>query len=329
MIFEASMISRLFLAVLAAVTWLPASPTDAKKSESSAINSKSSLTLLFQNNLNATDDSNHVGAILLDPMDQGDASAACGALNETLISKNTLLQHESDFLYSFSYVAYAGRAAAHQLYYIDGGVVGVTEGHNTFDFQTVPHDGRQLPIICTQPSNQDQPSNTVASDANEVSVVAGENTYIGFRNQKSLRFLGIPYANPPTRFTYSTIYSSKGQTIRATNYGAACAQPYQGGTSENCLFLNIQTPYIPKTGSTKNLRPVMFWIHGGGFIGGIGADPGSDRGNLASREDIVIVSINYRLTTLGFLAIPGTIIKGNYGIADQVVALPVRISQIF
>lgn len=327
------MISTLFLALLLAVTQLPAfsasSPTTAKRSGSSASNLKSSLTLLFQNNLNASDDSNHVGAILLDPMDQEDASTACAALSEVLISKNTLLQHEGDFIYSFSYVAYAGRAAEHQLYYIEDGVVGVNEGQNTFDFQAAPHGGRQLPIICTQSSDEDQPSNAIASDANEISITAGGNTYIGFRNKKSFRFLGIPYANPPNRFTYSTMYSPKEQIIKATTYGAACAQPYQSGTSEDCLFLNIQTPYIPKAGSAKNLRPVMFWIHGGGFTGGTGADPGSDGGNLASREDIVVVSINYRLTTLGFLAIPGTNIKGNYGIADQVVALQVRTSQTF
>jgi carboxylesterase type B len=68
------------------------------------------------------------------------------------------------------------------------------------------------------------------------------------------------------------------------------------------------------------LTPLV-WIHGGGFTGGSGADPLSDGGNLASREDIVVVNINYRLSTLGFLAIPGTDIKGNYGIGDQIVAL--------
>jgi hypothetical protein len=71
------------------------------------------------------------------------------------------------------------------------------------------------------------------------------------------------------------------------------------------------------------LRPVFFWIHGGGFTSGSAADPGTDGGNLASREDIVVVHIQYRLSTLGFLAIPGTDIKGNYGIADQINALEV------
>lgn len=67
----------------------------------------------------------------------------------------------------------------------------------------------------------------------------------------------------------------------------------------------------------------MFWIHGGGFTGGTGADPLTDGGNLASREDLVVVTFNYRLSTLGFLAIPGTDITGNYGISDQILALEV------
>src|ERR1700761_1404099 len=72
----------------------------------------------------------------------------------------------------------------------------------------------------------------------------------------------------------------------------------------------------------------IVWIHGGGFTGGSGADPLSDGGNLASREDLVVVNINYRLSTLGFLAIPGTDIKGNFGIGDQIVALNWTVNNI-
>ena len=117
------------------------------------------------------------------------------------------------------------------------------------------------------------------------------------------------------------MYSPTGQTINATEYGPEC--PQNGAGAEFCLYLNIQTPYLPKQGSTADLRPVFFWIHGGGFTSGSAADPGTDGGNLASREDIVVVQIQYRLSTLGFLAIPGTDITGNYGIADQINALEV------
>jgi len=65
---------------------------------------------------------------------------------------------------------------------------------------------------------------------------------------------------------------------------------------------------------------VLLWIHGGGFTGGVGSDPGSDGQQLASREDVVVVTFNYRLSTYGFLAVPG-VLPGNYGIGDQITAL--------
>ena len=143
-----------------------------------------------------------------------------------------------------------------------------------------------------------------------------------YYDQASFRFEGIPYANPPERFTYSTMYSGD-STLNATAYGPECIQsgvpePYG---SEDCLYLNIYTPYIPQNGtaSTEGLKPVMFWIHGGAFTSGAGSQ--SDGGNMASRGDVVIVTINYRLSTLGFLALEDGQTNGNFGIADQILAL--------
>jgi carboxylesterase type B len=65
----------------------------------------------------------------------------------------------------------------------------------------------------------------------------------------------------------------------------------------------------------------MFWIHGGAFIGGTGSDTTFDGANLASRGDVVVVTINYRLGTLGFLALDDGKTKGNYGLADKITAL--------
>jgi carboxylesterase type B len=65
----------------------------------------------------------------------------------------------------------------------------------------------------------------------------------------------------------------------------------------------------------------MLWIYGGGFVGGAGSDTTFDGGNMASRGDVVVVTINYRVSTLGFLALENTTLKGNYGIADQITAL--------
>ncbi|ODQ55052.1 COesterase-domain-containing protein [Saitoella complicata NRRL Y-17804] len=95
-------------------------------------------------------------------------------------------------------------------------------------------------------------------------------------------------------------------SINATNYGATCVQTGSGDMSEDCLFLNIFTPYIPASNyPSEKLKPVMFWIHGGAFTGGSGSDPTFDGGNMASRGDVVLVTINYRLSTLGFLSLPG------------------------
>lgn len=65
----------------------------------------------------------------------------------------------------------------------------------------------------------------------------------------------------------------------------------------------------------------MFWIHGGAFVSGTGSDPTFDGANFASRGDVVLVTINYRLSTLGFLALDDGRTNGNFGLADQITAL--------
>ncbi|KAJ8114884.1 hypothetical protein OPT61_g3336 [Boeremia exigua] len=287
--------------------------TDAASTSSS----KTSLTLIYQNNLNASDDKNHIGVIILDAVPQSNAAAACATLNEKPLSKSALQDHQADFVNALLYQDYAKYHDAGKGYFIEDGIVSVSK---QLDFATSSGSSskKALPVLCTQSANNGL-SNAKPVNGTEVTLSSGGNIFVGYRNQKSFRFLGVPYADVVQRFRYSSVYSKKDQTIRATSYGAQCAQGTSG--SEDCLFLNIQTPYIPKTGSKKNLRPVMFWVHGGGFTGGSGADALSDGGNLASKEDVVVVSINYRLSTLGFLAIPGTDIKGNFGIADQITAL--------
>ena len=83
--------------------------------------------------------------------------------------------------------------------------------------------------------------------------------------------------------------------------------------SEDCLFLNI---FVPSTIKADEKMDVMVWIHGGGFAYGTSTwYPG---GVLAAFNDVIVVSVNYRLGILGFFNIPGTDVKGNYGILDQV-----------
>lgn len=85
-------------------------------------------------------------------------------------------------------------------------------------------------------------------------------------------------------------------------------------TGEDCLYLNVYTP-----GAGDARRPVLVWIHGGAFINGSGAAPLYDGSRLAARGDAVVVTLNYRVGALGFLALDGA--PANLGLLDQIAAL--------
>jgi len=123
--------------------------------------------------------------------------------------------------------------------------------------------------------------------------------------QKVYEFLGIQYGLPPIgeqKFRPSKLNETSWNGIKnATKYGPECYQPLSFNTamSEDCLYLNIWTT---NPDSSANL-PVMFWIHGGAGVFGAGSDPTYEGTNFTSYgEDIVLVTINYRLGPLGFLA---------------------------
>jgi para-nitrobenzyl esterase len=141
-------------------------------------------------------------------------------------------------------------------------------------------------------------------------------------------FQSIPYAAPPVgplRWQSPRPAARWSGMLDATKPGPQCMQdtgrnPRVGKpTSENCLTLNVWTP---ARGQHGDKRPVMVWIHGGGFVNGNSDIYYSRR--LAAKGHIVVVTINYRLGALGFLAHPslgppGDV--GNYGLADQQAAL--------
>jgi para-nitrobenzyl esterase len=94
-----------------------------------------------------------------------------------------------------------------------------------------------------------------------------------------------------------------------------------GPSSEDCLVLNVWTP-----GTDNAKRPVMFWLHGGGFQFGSGGQPFFDGANLARRGDVVLITINHRLGCLGYLHLgdvggPEYAKSGNVGMLDAVAAL--------
>jgi para-nitrobenzyl esterase len=148
-------------------------------------------------------------------------------------------------------------------------------------------------------------------------------------------FKGIPYARPPVgklRFQPPQPVEPWTGKFKATRTGAVPVQaslPYMrflnaaGGArqSEDCLNLNIWTP-----GVDGAKRPVLVWIHGGGFLIGAGSTPIYEGNLLSARGDVVVVSFNYRLGVLGYLHLHEVGGKGfeqasNAGVRDQIAAL--------
>lgn len=146
-------------------------------------------------------------------------------------------------------------------------------------------------------------------------------------------FKGIPFAAPPLgelRWMPPQPTEPWDGVRPAKKFGAIAPQHemlagpivhVEQAQDEDCLFLNIWTK-----GLDNARRPVMVWIHGGAFTIGSGSDPMYDNPSLATRGDIVLVTINYRLGMLGFLnlkEVTGGKISatGNEGLLDQVAAL--------
>ncbi|MFE9192302.1 carboxylesterase/lipase family protein [Micromonospora sp. NPDC007208] len=140
-------------------------------------------------------------------------------------------------------------------------------------------------------------------------------------------FQGIPYASPPLgalRWAPPQPGPTWTGVREATRPGADCAQ-LQGlpmdapSEAEDCLYLNVTTP----RSGTRTPRPVLVWLHGGDFRFGSGAGYGGQR--LAAGGDVIVVTVNYRLGALGFLAHPALAGRngstGNFGLQDQQAAL--------
>ncbi|KYG24261.1 esterase [Bradyrhizobium sp. AT1] len=133
-------------------------------------------------------------------------------------------------------------------------------------------------------------------------------------------FKGLAYAAPPVgalrwRAPRPTPESSEMQTAYA--YGAPCLQPALRASSEDCLTLNVFRPF-----GVDGPLPVMMFIHGGGFVSGTANEPLFDGARLA-QAGLIVVTANYRLGALGWLADPALSENGsgNYGLMDQIAAL--------
>jgi para-nitrobenzyl esterase len=157
----------------------------------------------------------------------------------------------------------------------------------------------------------------------------------GFVKNAVDTFLGIPYAAPPVgplRWRPPRPHARWHRPLHATAYGATCPQITTLGVfadpsaSENCLYLNVFTPSLTRHGGRG--LPVLVWIHGGANVDGESNDYDGSKlatGGKHGGSDTVVVTLNYRLGLLGFLANPALDSEGHhfgdYGIMDQQAAL--------
>src|SRR5262249_24317439 len=129
-------------------------------------------------------------------------------------------------------------------------------------------------------------------------------TLMGVSNNGVTEFRGVRFAAAPTgnnRFAAPVVPAVVSGTIDATKFGSSCPQigsPFgTASTNEDCLFLNVT---VPGNVSSRNRSPVMVWFYGGAFVSG-NADLYNPT-DLAKQGNVIVVTVNYRLGLLGFMA---------------------------
>ena len=147
----------------------------------------------------------------------------------------------------------------------------------------------------------------------DIVVKSQSGNYLGIEATDLYVFKGVPYAEPPVgalRWRAPRDVEYLDAIIDATEFKNECVQPKDNSSifnrnlstgDEDCLYLNI---YVPKNQNSlnKNKFPVMYWIHGGSNIWGAGSD--YDFSNLATSQQVIVITINYRLGLFGWFASP-------------------------
>ena len=192
------------------------------------------------------------------------------------------------------------------------------------------------PVVSAQASpTASQPPSEYVISAGETVVHTDAGKLMGARYEGVYDFRGVQYAQAE-RFMPPEPVTPWDGIKPAVHYGQNCPVPPMTSVangelfnphrylpeSEDCLFLNVWTPGI----NDGVDRPVMVWIHGGGFTNGSGIEQVAyDGHNLSKRGDVVVISLNHRLNVLGFLDLsaygPAYRYSGNVGIMDLVAAL--------
>uniref|UniRef100_H0WUI4 Carboxylic ester hydrolase n=1 Tax=Otolemur garnettii TaxID=30611 RepID=H0WUI4_OTOGA len=192
--------------------------------------------------------------------------------------------------------------------------------------------GHLIFVSVSLPTGQDPASPIRTTHTGQV---RGSLTHVKGTDVGVHTFLGIPFAKPPVgllRFAPPELPESWSGVRDGTSHPAMCPQDLTSMNeevltmfnmtmpsipmSEDCLYLSIYTPAHTHEGS--NL-PVMVWIHGGAFVMGMASM--FDGSMLAAFEDVVVVTVQYRLGVLGFFSTGDKYATGNWGFLDQVAAL--------
>ncbi|XP_069860948.1 pyrethroid hydrolase Ces2e-like [Dipodomys merriami] len=202
--------------------------------------------------------------------------------------------------------------------------------HQLPALQTAVVCGLLLLPLLSQAQDPASPIRTTHTGQVQGSLVHVNDTNVGVHT-----FLGIPFAKPPIgplRFAPPEPPEPWSGVRDATSYPAMCLQdaspintlitiilnlnipPFS--TSEDCLYLNI---YSPASANGSSALPVMVWIHGGALVMGMASL--YDGCRLAATENVVVVTIQYRLGVLGFFSTGDQHATGNWGFLDQVAAL--------
>ncbi|KAL1717179.1 Alpha/Beta hydrolase protein [Schizophyllum commune] len=299
------------------------------------------IALLFNNHGNWTSFAVEPSALLFfDPATRRQAGSICADHGEQLLH----IENVASFERYLAYYEYLDQLPSDQLLWADADDPVASNGTNAI-LPTVANDrlDARLPFLCTNSAPHTHRVDTDFTDHPRTTIRSGGHEFTGTRDHLVFRFMGIPYAQPPTgslRFRYpgapqagdidATACKSSPLAINLILKPACLQNGFFGnndyglnpwGTSEDCLYLNVFTPYLPLNASSTAAKPVIFWIHGGGNTGGTGADATFDGGSLASRADVVVVTINHRLNIFGFLALADGVVTGNYALADKIAAL--------
>ncbi|GFG04245.1 acetylcholinesterase [Aspergillus udagawae] len=295
------------------------------------INSLSTLQTLKYNNLGS--ENNGTAAVLIyGRVSYGQAQVQCAAIGESLYSLQDATEtNRTELQYQFNYLIHNGDLQRSDQVWVAKSSSKDCSAYSLSRKETVTIPCHmQLPALCTSKVPPTTDTNKAVVESSKISVMHQDYTFTGYRDARSFRFVGVPFANPPVkdlRFAPPQPYSGP-KKLHATKFSDSCVQSVSsfgtlgnGGISEDCLYLNIYTPVLPAHGAYNPLRkPVAVYFYGGAFTKGSANMIDYDGGNFASRNDVVVVTVNYRVGALGWLA-TGSLTTGSYGIRDQIRAL--------